>query len=98
MAAGVRTSVYLPADVKAALDASPDSPAVVLRRGLALPGEHEALARVAAQAVADRIADRLLGALDTLRAGIADDVRAVVQDEVASAVRSALRDLQGGSF
>lgn len=93
-----KTSVWLADDVKAAAKDSGVPLGELVRRGLEAPPPDEGLARLAAEMAVLDIADRLGGALDKMRADLAEDIRAAVRDEIRDGVRSALRDAQGGSW
>lgn len=80
---GKRTSVYLSDDLDAAVKASGESLAELVRRGLSAWTPEEAAARLAAAAAAEAV-----------REDQRQDLREIVREEI----RSALERFQGGGY
>lgn len=99
---GIRTSIYLSDDLHAAVKASGETVAEIIRRGLRERSPEEVAAWEAAEAVAAQVHEAVASGLRSAAAEAIQGAHADSQDALAEiverAVRSALRDAQGGSW
>lgn len=99
---GIRTSIYLSDDLHAAVKASGETVAEIIRRGLGERAPEAAAAQEAAEAVAGEVREAVASGLHSAAAEAVQGAHADAQDALAEiverAVRSALRDMQGGSW